>query len=470
MAPVTASDSAATVRRGPGRLGIRLALAFVGIALAAIAVLAVLTLLASRSEVSALVERQQEARAGEVAAALAEAYRATGSWAGADLRAAYALAAADGAALQVRDTAGRIVSRPQHAMAEMMTRLHGGGPGTALGPPLTVAVTASGRRVGTAVLRFPAGSLPAPEREVRDALARTVLIGSGLAALLALVVAAAVSRRITRPLVDLTAALRRFERGDRAARVGLGASPGELGELADAFDRMAGTLAREESLRRALVADVAHELRTPVTILRAYCEELVDGVAEPTPERLASLHDEVLRLGTIVDDLATLASAEAAGLRLERQVVGLDRVAGDAAELLRPWFAASELELRLELEPVEVEGDPGRLGQVVTNLLTNALKFTPPGGRVTLAVSSQGALARLSVTDTGPGIPPEELPHVFERFWRGSRAAGVGGSGIGLAVVAELVHAHSGRVDVASTIGEGTAFTVLVPRAHVPGA
>ena len=465
MAPATVSDSAAMAEHGLARIGVRLALAFVGVALAAIAVLAVLTLLASRSEVSALVERQHEARAQDVAAALAQAYEDAGSsWAGADLRTAYVLAAVGGAVLEVRDGAGQIAARPP-AMAGLMGRMHGGGPASVLGSPMTVAVTANGEQVGTASLRFPSSSLPAPEREVRDALARTVLLGSGFAALLALGVAAAVSRRITRPLVDLTAAVQRFERGDRTARAGSGGSPGELGELAHAFDRMADTLVREDSLRRALVADVAHELRTPVTILRAYCEEMVDGVAEPTVERLASLHDEVLRLGTIVDDLETLAAAEAAGLRLERTLVGLDRVAGDAAELLRPWFAAAELQLQLELEPAEVEGDPGRLGQVVTNLLTNALKFTPPGGRVTLAVAPQGELARLSVTDTGPGIPAEEVTRVFDRFWRGSHATGVGGSGIGLAVVAELVRAHSGRVDVASTVGQGAVFTVLLARA-----
>lgn len=467
MASATASDSAATASRGLGRLGVRLALAFVGVALAAIAVLAALALLASRSEISALVERRQAQRTAEVAAVLGEAYDEAGSWDAADLRPAYVLAAAAPAALEVRDVAGRVVARPGHA-GGMMARMHGLGPGVALGPPQEVAVTAAGAEVGRATLRFPANSLPAPEREVRDALVRAVLLGSGLAALIALLVAAAMSRRISRPLVTLTAAVRRFERGDRDARAKVDDAPGELGELAHAFDRMADTLAREDSLRRALVADVAHELRTPVTILRAYCEEMVDGVAEPSLERLASLHDEVLRLGTIVDDLETLASAEAAGLRLERTLVGLDRVAAAAAELLEPRFAAAELELELELAPVEVEGDPGRLGQVVTNLLTNGLKFTPPGGRVTLAVAPRGELARLSVTDTGPGIPAGELPHVFERFWRGSRAAAVGGSGIGLAVVSELVRAHSGRVEVESTIGEGTTFTVLLPRARKP--
>lgn len=464
--PDRSSGAGVAAGHGLGRLGVRLALSFVGIALAAIAVLSVLTLLASRSEVAALVDRQQQQRSAEVAAALAQAYDDAGSWAGAELRPAYALAAVGGAELEVRDAAGRIVALP-HAMAGMMARLHGTVPAAALGAPTAVAVTSNSERVGTAILRFPSSSLPASEREVRDALVRTVLIGSGLAALLALVVAAAVSRRITRPLVSLTAAVRRFEHGDRTVRaVTAGQGPGELGELAHAFDRMADTLAREDSLRRALVADVAHELRTPVTILRAYCEEMVDGVSEPTVERLVSLHDEVLRLGTIVDDLETLASAEAAGLRLERKPVGLERVAADAAEMLQPQFAAAELELLVELEPVEVEGDPGRLGQVVTNLLTNALKFTPRGGRVTLAVAPQGEIARLSVADTGPGIPPDELPHVFDRFWRGIGAAGIGGSGIGLAVVAELVHAHFGRVEASSTDGEGAVFTVLLPRSH----
>lgn len=238
----------------------------------------------------------------------------------------------------------------------------------------------------------------------------------------------------------------------------------ELMTRMHAFDRMAAALAREDELRRALVADVAHELRTPVTILRAACEEMVDGLASPTIERISSLHDEVLRLGRVVEDLGALASADAASLRLDLRPLDLSAVARDVADLLEPRFAGAGLALTTSLTPVSVDGDATRLHQVVLNLLTNALKFTPAGGTVTVTVEPQDRLARLEVTDTGPGIDPDELPHVFERFWRGRDAERAGGSGIGLAVVAQLVLAHRGRVDVTSEPGRGTTFTVLLRR------
>jgi two-component system sensor histidine kinase BaeS len=187
-------------------------------------------------------------------------------------------------------------------------------------------------------------------------------------------------------------------------------------------------------------------------------------MAEPSRERLGSLHDEVLRLGRIVEDLGTLASAEAAALRLERHRVDLAEVARDASAALAPQFAAGEIELVADLHPAPVEGDRDRLTQVVANLLGNALKFTPVGGRVVVEVAANGDV-ELAVRDTGPGIPADELPHVFERFWRGRGAAEVGGSGVGLAVVAELVRAHGGEVAAATRPEGGAAFTVRLPRA-----
>lgn len=448
-----------------GGLGVRLALALVAVSLVAVGLLAALTLLATRSEVSDLVERQRDETAAAVGAALADSYESAGSWAEADLRPAYALAVAAGASLEVRDAEGRVLSSPGGFMAGMMGRLHGGATlGDAeLGAPRAVPVQTRQGEVGTALLRFPASGLPPAEREVRDTLARTVLVGSALAAVLALAVAAVLSRRITKPLRRLTETAREMERGDREARANLPAAPGEVGELARAFDRMAEALAREDALRRTLVADVAHELRTPVTILQASCEEMIDGVAAPTPERLSSLHEEVLRLGRLVQDLETLSAAEAAGLQLTRVRVDLAELSAEVADRLAPRFAEAELTLDPRLEPVAVEGDRARLAQVVSNLLTNALKFTPAGGTVVLEAGPEGSLARLRVSDTGPGIAADELPHVFERFWRGQRAAGIAGSGIGLAVVAELVRAHGGRVEVASPPGRGAVFTVLLP-------
>ncbi len=450
-----------------GPLGVRLALAFLTVALAAIAVLGVLTLAASRREVADVADRQRDQDATDIAATLARAYQDAGGWEDADVTGAFALAVAAQADLVVVDTDGDVVATRPRAMVDHMDRTPGEGRRRAsdLGEPRRVAVEVDGTTVAVAQVRFPASRLAEPDREILDALARVVLAGAALAALVALAAAVFVSRRISRPLVSLTATARHLESGDRHARAGatLTDAPGELGELARAFDQMADALHRHDELRRGLVADVAHELRTPTTILRASCEELVDGLADPTPERLSSLHDETLRLGRVVEDLEALAHAEAAGLHLERVPIDLATVATTAVEALRSRFDDAGLTLTTRTAPAPVDGDAGRLHQVTVNLLTNALKFTPAGGAVAVTVGVDGGLARLAVTDTGPGIAPEDQPHVFERFWRGRGDAGRAGSGIGLAIVAELVRAHGGRVVLDSTPGEGSTFTVVLP-------
>lgn len=440
-------------RRGPlGSIGIRLALAFLVVAVGAIVVLSGLVLAAARRDVSHLVRQHQDDTLNGVIQAAAVAYIEAGGWASAELNLATALAEDGGATVEVLDATGRLVAAtPAPA------------PRTESGAVLSRTVVVADQPVGLARLRFVERGLPSPERRLRDALAREVAAGAGLAALFALAVAVTVSRRISRPVLALTSAVRAVERGDSTARVGAHNAPGELGELAAAFDRMADALARENSLRRAVVADVAHELRTPLAILQASLEAIADGVADITPVQLSSLKDEVLRLGRLVDDLETLADAEAAVLPNERRPVDLAEVAARAASQLTLQFEAGGVHVGTHFTPAVVDGDEQRLHQVVTNLLTNAMKFTPPGGNVRLEVGGADGVARLKVTDTGVGIHPEELPHIFERFWRGSQARVVAGSGVGLTVVAELVRAHQGDIVVESTPGHGTQFTVTLP-------
>jgi two-component system, OmpR family, sensor histidine kinase BaeS len=274
-----------------------------------------------------------------------------------------------------------------------------------------------------------------------------------------------VARRITRPVTRLIAATRAMAAGDRAARVGDIRAAGELRELAAAFDQMAGTLDRQEQIRRNLVADVAHELRTPIAILQAGHEALLDGVAEPTPAELGSLRDEVLRLARMVGDLQTLAAADAAALNLTRKPGDLAELAAAAADSLARRFEAAGLALHRQLDAAPVLADPRWLHQVITNLLTNALKFTPPGGQVTITTGVADADAVLQVTDTGQGIPAEDLPRIFDRFFRGQQAAQISGSGIGLAIAAELAEAHGGRLAAASEVGHGTQLTLSLPSA-----
>ena len=433
-------------------IGLRLALAFLGVALVAIALLAGLTAVFSGADVSALAARQRTQLASAVAVAAGVAYDRKDSWAAAYLGPVLDLTTRTGADVQIRNATGRpVASSPgfeEHA-----------------GTQLSWPVMADNRRVGTAVMQFSGSGLGGAEHTLRIALLRAIAGAAGLAALVALVTGLAVARRITRPVERIITVTRAMGGGDRAARVGPVAAPGELRELATAFDQMADTLDRQEQLRRDLVADVAHELRTPVAILQAGHEALLDGVVEATPEQLTSLRDEVLRLARMVDDLQTLAAADAATLQLSLRPCDLAEVTAAATDSLAGRFEAADLSVERELVPALVMADPHWLHQVITNLLTNALKFTPAGGRVKIETETAGPGAVLRVTDTGTGIPADELPHIFERFWRGRQAMQTSGSGIGLAVAAELARAHGGQLSASSQPGRGTEMTLSLPAA-----
>jgi len=230
---------------------------------------------------------------------------------------------------------------------------------------------------------------------------------------------------------------------------------------------MAAAVQREDQLRRQLVRDLAHEVRTPLSILRGTTEALVDGIVTPDEETLTTLHDEVLQLTQLVGDLETLADAEAAGLHLEVAAVDLAEVARNVSQLGAAAAADAELRLDTDLHPAPVIGDAARLRQVAVNLLSNAIRYTPAGGTVAVRTGTTDGSAFLEMLDSGPGLDLDEIPHLFERFYRG-RAAGADGSGIGLAVARELVLAHAGTVEAANRPEGGAAFRVELPM-HAAG-
>ncbi|HET9082502.1 MAG TPA: ATP-binding protein [Trebonia sp.] len=431
-------------------LGWRLALAFLGVALAAVALLAVLAAVFAAVDVSALAARQRTELAAAFAEAAAGAREQHGSLATADLAPVLGLATNTGVPLQVRDASGRAVAATV-------------GFASAPGPTASAPVVVQGQQVGTVVAKPTSSGIGSEHPVLQASLLRAIAGAAGLAALLALVAGLGVARRITRPVARLVSVTRAMASGDRSARAGEIRAAGELRELAAAFDYMADTLDREDKLRRDLVASVTHELRTPVAVLQAGHEALLDGVTEPTPEELGSLRDEVLRLALMVDDLQTMAAADAAVLHLARERRDLAGIAGAAADSVARRFETAEVTLNRELSPVPVLADERWMHQVVTNLLGNALKFTPAGGTVTIRTRQDGPSAVLEVSDTGVGIPADELPHVFERFWRGRAAARTSGSGVGLAVASELVRAHGGTLAAASQPGAGTRLILTMP-------
>ena len=447
------SGQASEVTTRGGTLGLRLTLAFLGVALAAIALLAGLTAAFAAADVSNLASQQRGELASAIAVAAGAVWDENKSWSSADLSPVLDLAARTGTAVQIRDQSGHVVASS-------------GGFSAADGAQSSLPVQVrGGERVGTALVRSTGSGLNAADRSLKTALLRAIAGAAGLAALLALLTGLAVARRITRPVTRLIAATRSMAAGDRTARVGEIHAADELRELAASFDQMAGTLDRQEQIRRNLVADVAHELRTPIAILQAGHEALLDGVAEPTPAELGSLRDEVLRLARMVGDLQTLAAADAAALNLARTPTDLAELAATAADSLARRFEAAGITLDRELSASPVLADPHWLHQVITNLLTNALKFTPADGRVTISTRSIGTEAVLRVADTGAGIPADDLPRIFDRFFRGQQAAQISGSGIGLTVAAELVQAHGGRLTAASELGHGTQMTLSLPSA-----
>ncbi len=444
-------------------MGRRLFAAFLLVALASLAVLTAAALIGTDRGLGAARQSDRERTAGRVAAAAAASYTAASGWAGADLREARAIAAGAGADLVVRDAEGDVVASPAdpgHAGRP------GGGPGDGHGPGMgagqgTVAkpVQAAGRTVGSVRLAF--GSPAASSG--RDVAWAWILPAAAAAVAAAAATSWYVSRRLTRPLVRLAAAARALAAGDRSARAGVSA-PGELGELVTAFDGMAEELNRAELGRRRLAADVAHELRTPLAGLQAGLEELRDGFAEPDPARLAALHDQTLRLGRIVGDLAELSAAESAALSLRPADVDAGAMAREAVTAHRAQLDAAGLTVHTDIAGgVVVRADTDRLHQALGNLLSNAARYCRPGDSVTVRVRAQRDEAVIEVADTGPGIPADERAHVFERLWRGTSGRRVGGSGIGLAVVRELVTAHGGTVTASSPDGGGATFTIRLP-------
>jgi two-component system sensor histidine kinase BaeS len=427
-------------------------LAFVAVAIAAVALLAALTAAFASADVSDLAARQRAQLTNAIAVAAGGAWDRRNTWGGADLSPVLNLADRIGAEVRIDNAAAQPVATTRGFGADRDDPKHS--------RPIDV----SGQRVGKVNVRFSGSGLGGADQALQTALLRAIAGAAGLAALVALLAGLGVARRITRPVSRLLAVTRAMGQGDRSSRVGPVTAPREIGELATAFDQMADAMDRHEQLRRILVADVAHELRTPIAVLQAEHEALLDGIAEPTPAQFGSLRDQVLRLARIVGDLQTLSEADAAALHMAVGRADLADVAASAADNLAGRFEAAGIAVVRRLETVEVAGDAGRLHQVATNLLTNALKFTPAGGRITIESGATDVGAILRVSDSGIGIPPDELPRIFDRFWRGQQAVRTAGSGVGLAVAVELARAHGGDITAISTEGIGTQMTLTLPR------
>jgi len=404
-------------------------------------------------------DSDNESRWEETAADLAGYYAAHGSWDGVAslLRRGHGRGAGTGPPLRLADAAGHIVADQAGAGVGQMASAGE----LETGRPILV----NGERVGT--LLTPGGEWLTVEQEsFLEQMRSTLIVSGGAALVVALVLGALLVRSITRPLQQLTDASRTIAAGDLDTRVPV-RSRDEVGQLAAAFNQMAADLARAEKARRNQTADVAHELRTPLTVIQGALEAMLDGVYPTDRENLQAALTQTRTLSRLVEDLRLLALADAGQLRLHTAPLDLCPFLREIIETHRIQAQERGVDLVLEMPaslPL-VEADRDRLAQVMGNLLSNALRYVSEEGHVTVRAEAQGREVIVTVTDDGPGIPPEDLPHLFERFWRGDRARrrATGGSGLGLTIARELARAHGGRLWAESVEGEGSTFAFALP-------
>lgn len=449
-------------------LRFRVLVALILVIVVAVGVVAFLASRATTGQFQRYVERGGMMRHQRFEVFWAGYYARTGSWFGVQPLVEQA-GQITGERIVLADGEGQIVADSANKLIGQTVGQHW--------PDPVALIRQRGVPVG-AVYADPLGAADDPRREAFLAgINRALMLAAGVAGLAAVLLTVGLSRRILKPVETLIAAARRMEKGDLSQRVEV-QSDDEIGELARAFNAMADGLTRLEDLRRNMVSDVAHELRTPLSNIQGYLEALQDSVVEPKREVIDSLHEEAMLLKRLVDDLQELALAEAGQLRLERRPVAPADVVNRALEAARPRARAEGVTLRSDL-PADsplVNVDPQRIGQVLGNLLSNALTHTPSGGAITIAArrcpelveGAKGAEVEVSVSDTGEGIPPEDLPYVFERFYRAdkSRSRATGGTGLGLSIAKQLVEAHGGRIEAESEVGRGTQFTFTLPVAE----
>lgn len=294
-----------------------------------------------------------------------------------------------------------------------------------------------------------------------------VLIGVGLTSLfLSIFVGGILARRISRPILNTVDAAKEIADGNYGVRLTEETDTSELKLLMESINHLATSLDTLERLRRQLTEDVAHELRTPITIIQSHIEAIMEGVWEPTPDRLQSCYDETVRIGKLVKDLEQLAKLESNNLKLCKSKVQLIDLLNKTKLVFEGELQNKNLSVMVEGPNLEISVDPDRLQQVFINLMSNAVKYSKENGRILMETFEGEGIVGILIKDNGKGIPKEELPYIFERFYRAdkSRNRMTGGAGIGLTIVKSIVEAHGGKVKVSSTLNEGSTFTVILPK------
>lgn len=398
------------------------------------------------------------------AAAIADGYeQSNGDWYGGALSAATSASSLYGSVyLQVRTIDGTIVydDRANDVLGSVDVKEDGSNVASA---PIIV----DGEKVGTVLVRVPGSEtlLTKFDEDFRDKSYNAMIFAAVIALIIAMVMGAIFARTIAAPVKKITNAAKALKEGDYSARTGMTGSD-EIARLGNMFDLMADSVESNRKLERRLVTDVAHELRTPLMAIQSTVEAMIDGVFKPDAERLETLNSEVQRLSRLVDALLKLSRLESRTKPIEQKKVDLTEMLSSVVQTHQAYIHDAGLNLEFEYDPhVYVFGDADLLRQATANLISNAVRYTPEGGTITIMARKGDLMGQIVVKDTGIGLTPEEAKLVFQRFWRADsgRARATGGLGIGLSVVKEIVEQHNGWVRVEGRPNEGACFTIYIP-------
>jgi two-component system, OmpR family, sensor histidine kinase BaeS len=442
----------------------KLILAFLSIGIISVAIIFLTARWNTRAEFIRFLSDQDQT---DIITALSNYHRENGSWVGAEaifIRSRDPQPAGNGPGHRrppfvLVDQAGNvIIPNERYRIGDQVPAAD-----LALGIP----ITEDGQVIGVLIpQRMPFEGNPR-EVEFIDRINRTLLYGALIGAVIALLLGVFLSRTLTRPIRELTRATHAVSEGDLSQQVPV-RSDDELGELAQAFNKMSTELSRNVNTRKQMTADIAHELRTPLSLILGHAEAVHDGVLPPTSENFEIIREEAARLEHLVNDLRILSLADAGELTINLQTIEPQRLLQEVTSLYQYQTQRKNVTLELDIASplATIEVDPGRMTQVLTNILDNALRHTPEGGRIILAAKQVQDQIEISIQDSGTGITREEVGRIFDRFYRTdpSRQREDGGSGLGLAIAKSIVQVHRGQLSAESEVGNGLKIIITLPK------
>lgn len=332
----------------------------------------------------------------------------------------------------------------------------------------SVPIEVDGQEVGRLIVGRRAFEQTIVEQNFVNRSLQTIAFAAVGAALVALLLGIFLARTLSKPLRELTLATRAVAEGNLEQSVPV-RSKDELGQLAESFNQMNADLARSRDLRRQMTADIAHELRTPLSVILGHTEAIRDGVMSPSEESFEIIHDEILRLSSMIEDLRLLSLVEAGELPFEPRPYAPLKLLDEIKAAYAPKAKQKSIDIKVDIAapPNNINLDPDRMTQVLGNLMENALRYTPEGGQIILsAENSSDDVVEMRITDTGPGVEPEQFEHLFDRFYKGdkSRSREQGSSGLGLAIAKSIVEGHGGSIRAESRPGQGMTFVIRLPQ------